>query len=142
MIQGQSRIRALPALAAIFLVLPASAQTVKIGLVTSYSGFLAQAGDSMDKGLSLYAKLQLQVDSSIGGVLQALASKPAVAENTVVIATSDHGEYGASHGLRGKGASAYEEGIRVPLIVFDPRGELASAPGKGPSPFASSAEVA
>ena len=38
--------------------------------------------------------------------------------------TSDHGEYGASHGLRGKGASAYEEAIRVPLIVKDPRGVL------------------
>ncbi len=36
---------------------PATAQTVKIGVITSYSGFLAQLGDSMDKGLALYAKL-------------------------------------------------------------------------------------
>jgi branched-chain amino acid transport system substrate-binding protein len=36
---------------------PAPAETVKIGVITSYSGFLAQAGDSMDKGLALYAKL-------------------------------------------------------------------------------------
>src|SRR5882672_2888911 len=36
---------------------PLLAQTVKIGVVLSYSGFLAQAGDSVDKGLSLYAKL-------------------------------------------------------------------------------------
>lgn len=43
--------------AAAVLAAPAAAQTVKIGLITSYSGFLAQAGDSMDKGLSLYAKL-------------------------------------------------------------------------------------
>jgi branched-chain amino acid transport system substrate-binding protein len=45
------------AVAAAFLAPAASAQTVKIGFVTSYSGFLAQAGDSMDKGASLYAKL-------------------------------------------------------------------------------------
>ena len=41
-----------------------------------------------------------------------------------IVFTSDHGEYGASHGLRGKGAGVYEEGIRVPLIVKDPRGVL------------------
>jgi branched-chain amino acid transport system substrate-binding protein len=35
----------------------ASADTIKIGFITSYSGFLAQAGDSMDKGASLYIKL-------------------------------------------------------------------------------------
>jgi branched-chain amino acid transport system substrate-binding protein len=34
----------------------ASAQTVKIGLVNSYSGFLAQAGDEMQKGIDLYVK--------------------------------------------------------------------------------------
>ncbi len=35
----------------------AAADTIKIGFITSYSGFLAQAGDSMDKGASLYLKL-------------------------------------------------------------------------------------
>jgi branched-chain amino acid transport system substrate-binding protein len=35
---------------------PVSADTVKIGFITSYSGFLAQAGDSMDKGVALYLK--------------------------------------------------------------------------------------
>jgi branched-chain amino acid transport system substrate-binding protein len=34
----------------------ASAQTVKIGLINSYSGFLAQAGDQMQKGIDLYIK--------------------------------------------------------------------------------------
>ncbi len=36
---------------------PAPAQTViKIGLINSYTGFLAGAGDEMDKGIYLYAK--------------------------------------------------------------------------------------
>jgi branched-chain amino acid transport system substrate-binding protein len=34
----------------------ASAQTIKIGLVNSYSGFLAQAGDQMQRGIDLYVK--------------------------------------------------------------------------------------
>ncbi len=62
--------------------------------------------------------------------MRALESSPEVAANTVIVFTSDHGEYGASHGLRGKGASAYEEGIRVPLLVKDPRGVLTRAPGR------------
>jgi branched-chain amino acid transport system substrate-binding protein len=32
------------------------AQTVKIGLINSYSGFLAQSGDQMQKGIDLYVK--------------------------------------------------------------------------------------
>lgn len=35
---------------------PVAAQTVKVGVITSYSGFLALAGDEMEKGLSLYVK--------------------------------------------------------------------------------------
>jgi branched-chain amino acid transport system substrate-binding protein len=33
-----------------------SAQTIKVGLINSYSGFLAQAGDQMQKGFDLYVK--------------------------------------------------------------------------------------
>jgi arylsulfatase A-like enzyme len=72
--------------------------------------------------MDLYLALLAEVDGHIGAVLNTLASRPDVAANTVVVFTSDHGEYGASHGMRGKGASAYEEAIRVPLIVRDLRG--------------------
>jgi branched-chain amino acid transport system substrate-binding protein len=34
----------------------ASAQTIKIGIINSYTGFLAQAGDQMQKGIDLYIK--------------------------------------------------------------------------------------
>jgi branched-chain amino acid transport system substrate-binding protein len=36
--------------------MPAAAQTVKIGLINSFSGFLAQPGDEMEKGIELYQK--------------------------------------------------------------------------------------
>jgi arylsulfatase A-like enzyme len=92
--------------------------------------------------LDLYAKLQREVDDHIGHVLRALYSQPEVAANTVIVFTSDHGEYAASHGLRGKGASAYEEGIRVPLLVKDPRGVLTSAPEQMRTQMSSSVDVA
>lgn len=92
--------------------------------------------------LDLYAQLQLEVDAHIGRVLDALESRPRVAANTVIVFTSDHGEYGGSHGLRGKGAAAYEEAIRVPLIVKDPRGTLTSAPELARNQLTSSVDVA
>ena len=60
------------------------------------------------------------VDKSIG---EFMARFPAeLRANSVFIFTSDHGEYGSSHGLQGKGGTVYEEGIRVPLIAYDPTG--------------------
>ena len=35
---------------------PSHAQTIRIGLINSNTGFLAQAGDEMEKGISLYVK--------------------------------------------------------------------------------------
>jgi arylsulfatase A-like enzyme len=81
--------------------------------------------------MDLYLKLLGEVDAHIGAVLNTLASRPDVAAETVVLFTSDHGEYGASHGMRGKGASAYEEAIRVPLIVRDLRSGATSLTGSG-----------
>jgi len=48
---------AIAALALLGLGTPAAAQThIKIGFINSYSGFLAQPGDEMDKGVALYVK--------------------------------------------------------------------------------------
>jgi arylsulfatase A-like enzyme len=94
--------------------------------------------------MDLYLALLAEVDTHIGSVLNTLASRPDVAANTVVVFTSDHGEYGASHGMRGKGASAYEEAIRVPLIVRDLRGAeaITRASGQERSGLTSSVDVA
>ena len=91
--------------------------------------------------MDTYLLLQSYVDVQIGRVLGLLATEPEVAANTIVVFTSDHGEYCGSHGMRGKGASAYEEAIRVPLYVFDPRGELAAEPEVPRMQLTSSADV-
>jgi arylsulfatase A-like enzyme len=84
----------------------------------------AAADASWAQMLKLYLWYQQQVDVQIGRVLDTLNSRPKVAANTVVIFTSDHGEHAGSHGLRAKGGGAYEEAIRVPLYIADPRGLL------------------
>ena len=60
------------------------------------------------------------VDRHIALVLDSL-EKFGLADNTVVIVTSDHGEMGGAHRLKGKGAYIYKECLRVPLIVRHPR---------------------
>ena len=92
--------------------------------------------------LDLYVKLQLEVDRHVGSVLATLRRRRDIAANTIVVFTSDHGEYGASHGLRGKGAGMYEEGIHVPLIVSDPTGRLGGVPNSVRHQLTSSVDVA
>ncbi len=60
------------------------------------------------------------MDAQIGVVMTKLNSNPTVASNTVVVFTSDHGEYGGSHGLHSKGGGVYDEAMRVPLCVIVP----------------------
>lgn len=69
--------------------------------------------------LDLYAQVTHYVDIQIGKVLQALEDN-GVADNTIVVFTSDHGEYAGSHGMRNKGYTVYEESIHVPLYIKDP----------------------
>jgi arylsulfatase A-like enzyme len=92
--------------------------------------------------LDLYVKLQLEVDRHVGRVMATLARQPKVMENTIVVFTSDHGEYAASHGLRGKGAGMYEEAIRVPLIVADISGRLGTVPGSVRNQLTSAVDLA
>ena len=91
--------------------------------------------------MNTYLLLQSYVDIQIGAVLTTLASKPQVQANTIVVFTSDHGEYGGAHGMRGKGAAAYEEAIRVPLYVYDPRGIATAAVGTPRNQLTSSVDV-
>lgn len=60
-----------------------------------------------------------RADLAIGGICQALKEQ-GLDDNTVIIHTSDNGSLDGAHGLEGKWLM-YEESIRVPLIIRDPR---------------------
>ncbi len=72
------------------------------------------------KALDMYTWAMTQVDLQIGQLIGNLPDD--LAANTVIVFTSDHGEYASAHGLQGKGFSVYKECLNVPLIVVDPRG--------------------
>lgn len=59
------------------------------------------------------------IDDAIGRVLRRLADL-GLAEDTVVVFTTDHGDFMGDHGLLLKGALHYQGLIRVPCIWADP----------------------
>ena len=90
---------------------------------TSYLGAL-RGRAQQQRYLDFYAHLHRLVDEKIGRLLRLLGDPTDPASlrvRTVVVRTSDHGELGLSHGgLRQKMFNAYEEAIRVPLVVSGP----------------------
>ncbi|HCE46349.1 MAG TPA: hypothetical protein DET40_22615 [Lentisphaeria bacterium] len=64
----------------------------------------------------------MEIDACIGEIMAAL-EKLGLKENTIVIYTSDHGEFAGGHGIMEKiapGHNIYEDTLRVPLIISCP----------------------
>lgn len=64
-----------------------------------------------------YAALVTQIDDEVGRIVGSLEAA-GVADNTVIIISSDHGDYLGDHAMIGKG-TFLESAIRVPMIVSD-----------------------
>jgi arylsulfatase A-like enzyme len=76
----------------------------------------------------LYQFLQVLVDAAIMRILDELEAR-GLADDTIVVFTSDHGDMlGAHGGMMQKWHNAYDEAVRVPMLVSGP-GVDASAPG-------------
>jgi arylsulfatase A-like enzyme len=68
----------------------------------------------------LYYYLQKLVDQAIGRILESLEAS-GMADDTIVVFTSDHGDMlGAHGGMQQKWCSAFDESTRVPLLVKGP----------------------
>ena len=78
-------------------------------------GYSSRYDDVMRK----YHQLVHGIDFATGMILDALQENGAL-DNTVIIYTSDNGFLCGSHGYGSK-VLPYEESVRVPMIIFDPR---------------------
>ncbi len=74
--------------------------------------------DTLREGMRHWYACNTFADDQIGRVLDAIDARHA--DNTVVIYTTDHGDYYGSHGLLGKGPAMYDETVRVPLLIRAP----------------------
>src|ERR1039458_10022394 len=85
-----------------------------------------------------YYYLHKLVDAAIGRILPAL-ERSGMADETIVVFTSDHGDLlGAHGGMQQKWYNAYDEAIRVPLLVKGPG--VALVPGGVTTPTSRSEE--
>ncbi|MGK0186707.1 MAG: arylsulfatase A-like enzyme [Verrucomicrobiales bacterium] len=75
-----------------------------------------------DGVMARYHQQIYAIDVAVGMIRQALEDA-GVADNTVIVFTSDNGFFCGSHGYGSK-VLPYEESSRAPLIVFDPRSGL------------------
>jgi arylsulfatase A-like enzyme len=66
-----------------------------------------------------YYGMVAQLDHNIGRVLDVLTER-GIADDTLVIATTDHGEFLGEHQMIFKGPFGYDSLLRVPLIVRGP----------------------
>jgi len=66
-----------------------------------------------------YFRMISGIDNAIGRVVKTLEEQ-GLADNTVIIYSADNGYYMGDRGFAGKW-SHYEQSLRVPLIVYDPR---------------------
>lgn len=84
-------------------------------------GVQGMTWDQWQPIIALYYGFMTFIDAEIGRLLNALEDG-GLADNTVVIHTTDHGDMTGSHGGQfNKGPIMYDELYRVPLIIRDPR---------------------
>lgn len=72
--------------------------------------------EKLKKDIAIYYGMMSMLDHSIGQLLDHLEAS-GLAENTLVVFSSDHGHYFGQHQLGAKGPFHFEDGIRVPMIV-------------------------
>ena len=66
-----------------------------------------------------YMGLISQIDAHIGRIVDTLKEEGR-GKDTLIVFTSDHGDFLGDHWLADK-AMFYEQGVRIPLIIHDPR---------------------
>jgi arylsulfatase A-like enzyme len=71
------------------------------------------------RSMACYYGMVSLVDAEIGRILETL-DRLGIAENTLVIFSTDHGHLLGQHGLIAKGAFHYEDLLRIPMIARYP----------------------
>jgi arylsulfatase A-like enzyme len=87
-----------------------------------------------------YYGMITELDACLGILFQALKDSGQW-DNTLIVFSSDHGEYLGDHYLTGKGGF-YDETMRVPLIIRDPSAEADHTRGSKLESFVESIDIA
>lgn len=93
-------------------------------------GFSSHLTDetSLKKKMAVYYGMISFMDQQIGRILDKL-DELGIADNTLVVFSTDHGHFLGQHGLAAKGAFHYEDLLRLPFIVRYPNHVPANSTG-------------
>lgn len=92
---------------------------------TSFERAQELPADRLTRLIDQYDAAIAHADSLVGTMLDEI-DRRGLADNTVIVLTSDHGEEFYEHGNWRHGNQLYDEVVRVPLLVRDPRGPRGS----------------
>lgn len=89
--------------------------------VVTPGAVLSRPGGKYSDDLSRYLTNLQQIDAQIGRLLVGLRER-GLADDTLVVITGDHGEaFADPHQQRGHAWSVFDEEVRVPLLLWNPR---------------------
>jgi len=71
------------------------------------------------KALAIYYGMVSFVDDQIGRIVKHLEEK-GLMDNTIIVFSTDHGDYMGEHGFWWKGLPAFDGAQKVPFMVYDP----------------------
>jgi arylsulfatase A-like enzyme len=106
-------------------------EAAEAGVASPTAAFGKLPKRRLDRARAGYYALITHIDNQIGRLLQALDEYGALS-NTLIVFTSDHGELLGDHHYFRK-SLPYEGSAKIPLIVFDPGGQLGLKRGIRPS---------
>ena len=86
-----------------------------------------------------YMGLVKQVDDHLKRVID-LLDRSGRSKDTLIIFTADHGDHLGDHGL-GEKELFYEEAVRIPMIVVDPRASADASRGSASGAFVESVDI-
>lgn len=72
------------------------------------------------KAVCRYFSLITLIDREIGRILEALERTGQI-DNTLIVFTSDHGDFAGHYGQLGKNLPGYDDLLRIPFIYVDPK---------------------
>jgi len=75
--------------------------------------------DKYQSNIRAYFRMITGIDNVVGRIRQTLEEQ-GLAENTIIVYSADNGYYMGDRGFAGKW-SHYEQSMRVPLVIYDPR---------------------
>jgi N-acetylglucosamine-6-sulfatase len=81
---------------------------------------LGPATGTSDESIRNRLRILLAVDEGVGRIFEALEATGRL-DDTLIVFTSDHGYFYGEHGLSVERRLAYEEAIRIPLLMRYPR---------------------